>query len=214
MNSFLKLNAAIVGAVISIMYFLMIYLYSFLLDLQKKSHAITFLVVLISAVGTYRLLVLICQKVVENVLIFRKLLLSNSYLEGTWIGYVDTAENDKKHFVEYYKQDLLSISISGFCKNIDGKLYATWNSESAFIEEKNEILTYSYVGDIINLKTSHRGYTRLLIERVNNYPHKMEGYAVDSYDGIKLQSYQMKISDKRIDIDEALLKAKEIFDVK
>ena len=164
--------------------------------------------------GLYKLLSNLIVSLFSKFQWIRKLLLGNAFLEGTWVGH--WVHDGKNVFtIETIKQESGETSINGRQIGEDGKTQADWSSESTFVDLRKERLIYVYSCDVY--RTNHQqngiGVFKMIKENENIPPNVLDGYAVDMIDGDKDPNREYKIDDGIMSTEEALEKAKVIFNV-
>jgi hypothetical protein len=74
-------------------------------------------------------------------------------------------------------------------------------------------LTYTYLCDLFHTNTSHQGVGVFQFNRSNHWkaPKSMIGYSADLTNGERSENKEFKISDKLIELDEAMSNARDRF---
>jgi len=165
----------------------------------------------VSAAGLYVILTSLLNYVFNKIRFFKKILLKNRFLEGTWIGTFEGKNGDKRMLVEIFTQSLEDLQITGESFDLNGKVLGRWKSETVTIDTKSMTLIYSYQCEILTQKESYTGIAKFNIHSSGNFwsPNVLRGYSTDIIDGRRQNSIESKLNDKQTDIEEAFEKAKE-----
>jgi len=168
------------------------------------------------SLGIYRSIAVLFLSLFQKISQVKKWILGPYYMEGTWVGFFVGHENKIRFISETLKQDFRELIIRGKAfKEEDGKYHGSWVSDSVNINVKSGLLTYTYEANIIDNTFINPGLARFSLERSSKdgHPTCMIGFSSDLFNRAKLKANEEKISDKTdIRIDEALKKAKEIYE--
>jgi hypothetical protein len=206
-----KLHSIIVTITIFTMYRI---LTSDIIQFKDLSFIIGGLITFITSAGFYRLLFVILSWILGRSILFKKLILGSTYMEGTWVGFYRGRSGKYYFLIETYEQTLTSLNIRGSSYAEDGSVHASWNSVALNIDPKAGRIVYIYEGRTGDEKgISTEGICSLVFERRSwtESPHKLSGLFSEMSDGIRIEINEKKVSSVFIGNEEALKKAKELY---
>ncbi len=166
----------------------------------------------IFSVGMFRTLFFLFNVLLNNFTILKKLILAEQYIEGCWIGFFKSKDNEIRLYCEYFEQSLDNIVIRGNSFYEDGNFHATWKAENVTLNAENGTLNYSYYADPINNSIINPGYASFSLRRKTKYsaPYEMIGYSSDLHDSSKLSSMEYKVKDGNSkDLNDLIILARE-----
>lgn len=168
---------------------------------------------ILTSFGTYKLLRLGLEYLLENWRWAKKKVFGAEYLEGTWIGYFYGHANDKRFTVEYYEQDLTAVIVKGRSSTDSLQPHAFWTSTVSAVDIRTAKFIFAYSMDIVARSAAVSGITSLDFERRSPRaaPHKMAGFAHDMNDPTRIAVHIEKFSDASISPDDAFKEAKRRF---
>ena len=146
---------------------------------------------------------------------FRMLILHNSYLEGTWIGFYIGISGDIRYIKEEFRQDLDGLIIKGKSFNENKQLHAKWMSDVVRIDTRLLKLKYMYEISTIHDNMNGYGIADFDLEELNFFgiSKKITGYTSDNHWGKRIKSIEFKKSDKfNISDVEAVRLAEKIYE--
>jgi hypothetical protein len=184
--------------------------------LAKQTAEHSFLVPVIAfltAAGTYRILGSGVTWLFSTNERLRSFVLGPSYMHGTWIGWFRGHTGELRFMVEHFDQDFDSLVISGRSFTSDEKVHGYWSSEAVLIDPKKGELVFTYIFDVITNKASTTGVHKSRFERksARKPPTGIAGFAHDLNDPTRIAIASKKISDELVGWEEALSKAKSMF---
>jgi hypothetical protein len=164
------------------------------------------IITLFTTVGSYNLFAKILASMAKHWLWVKQHLLGESFLNGTWVGEF-YSNGEKVITIEVFEQSLTSLVIRGEAFTESGKTYARWTSKSASINKIEGSLTYHYTCDKDNCNATFQGICVFQFDRVDEKspPSSLKGYSVDVTDGKRTNNKELKISNKLLTYEEALL---------
>ena len=166
----------------------------------------------IGSAAFYQLVATLLRWVFDHVRPLRKIVFGNEFLEGTWIGAY--GHNTGKRFtVEHFEQTVEGVVIRGYAYTDADDLYAKWISKSVYFDANSGNLTYSYDCDVLASKISHQGIAVFSVQRndTRKAANGLVGYSADLVDGSRSTNSEVKLSDRQVDLREALISAKKRF---
>jgi len=173
---------------------------------------IALLLTAITTLGLYKFIYMVIFLIFGKWRWLRKILLGDSFLEGTWVGHW-IYEDKHVYTIEEISQNTGETTVSGRQIGEDMKTQADWSSESVYIDLRRKRLTYVYSCDVYRTNHKQNGIGVFKLVKSSNKlpPNILDGYAVDMIDGDKDPNTEHKVSDEIIGTEEALSKAREIF---
>jgi hypothetical protein len=200
-----KFHSYVTSLTVLIMYFLIEKFTPYVNQVGNSSDYIKPIVSILSAFGIYTLLAQSMIVTSRNLQWLNKFLLGASYMNGTWVGKFVNTRGEVKITVEFFEQNISSLTISGQAFNEDGSKYAKWNSVASSINAVDGILTYTYNCDPIMDSSNFRGIGVFQFERKGSHlpPTFIDGYSVDVNDGAKSTNREKKISDDVYELQKA-----------
>jgi hypothetical protein len=162
---------------------------------------------IVGSVGIYRLLAIGLEWIFRRVLLIRRWIFGPSFMHGTWIGYFVGHAGDKRYTIEHYDQELDGLSIIGRSLTVDKKLHAQWHSNSIGIDIRQGSLIFTSTLNILSRQRSEESVNILQFERVAAYsaPTSVTGFSQDLGDDRRIATHAIKISDKLLPWDDALV---------
>lgn len=145
---------------------------------------------------------------------FKKNLLGNSYLDGTWTGFYIGASGNVRFYVERFEQELDGLIIRGHSYDHNSKYHAWWVATSVNIDTVKGKISYMYECEVVADKSNHNGVAifNFVRKNQNSAPDKMIGFSSDMHIGKRTKSMEIKISDSHdFKIEDALVKARELY---
>jgi hypothetical protein len=169
-------------------------------------------VAMLASVGVYNILAGLLLQTAKRWRWVKRFMLGASYMNGTWVGKFLSSTSGTIHTVEYFEQTLSSLKIRGEAVDADDNSYAYWNSVSETIDESSGLLSYTYNCDKNSDKGSFQGVAVFHFERRDERcaPHKMRGYSADLVDGKRTENRELKISEKLLPFEVALIEARKL----
>lgn len=167
---------------------------------------------IIVSLGSYKLLASGLFGLFRRSLLLRKVVLGQSFLEGTWVGHYERA-GMKRFTIEYFDQERGTLKILGREFDDRGNTRASWHSDAVTIDVENMLLLYTYTCDVFETKHQQQGIAAfsLLSLKKRAPANILDGYAADLIDGTRDPNKEHKISDRKTTDDYALGQARKIF---
>lgn len=153
----------------------------------------------IISIGLYRFIASTFLALFRKLQFVKKFILGPSYLEGLWIGFFVGHNNEIRHIVETFEQDLNELVIRGKVFRSDGTYHCSYVSKDATFDTKNGKLTYSYDADTLNNTHINPGLARFEVDRDSKEasPTRLTGYSSDLFHSKKLLAFEEKVLDKK-----------------
>lgn len=150
----------------------------------------------LTSYGFYKLITTILHSLAKRLKFIKSLLLGNSYIEGTWIGYYIGVSGEIRYIIEYYEQDLDGIQIRGESYTKDLKLHSKWSSTSVNVLPDIGQIIYTYTVESTDENTNNLGCASFSFKRnsKNDSPYALLGYSIDVQFGKRVSNYERKIS--------------------
>jgi hypothetical protein len=201
-----KFNGLLASAVVTLMYFLAIYVMPRLNTLALDYRLVLLLGALVSSAGLYRILSLGLRWLMERCEWLKRMVLGPYYMHGTWIGWFHGHANDRRFMIEHFVQDLEGLVITGRSFTDAGTEHGYWESESTTIDAKKGRLIFTYKFDVITRKHSLVGIHSSLFERKSAHrpASALSGFAHDLNDDVRIAVHSQKISSALLPWAEAL----------
>jgi hypothetical protein len=168
---------------------------------------------IVASVGIYRLLAVGLEWLFRRVLLVRRWIFGPSFMHGTWIGYFIGHAGDKRYTIEHYDQELDGLAIAGRSFTAEKKLHAQWHSNSIGIDVRQGFLIYTSTLNILSRQHSEESVNILQFERVASYssPTSVTGFSQDLGDDQRIATHAIKVSDKLLPWEDALIIAIQRF---
>lgn len=166
------------------------------------------------SIATYKLLFEILKFIFSKSRIIRLLLLRKEYMEGTWVGFYIGLEGNVRFIIEEFYQDLDGIIVKGTGYNEEKNIHASWNSDIVKIDTKSRLLLYLYNVTPIHQTYNGVGIANFDLNEVNFWgaSKRITGYTADNHNGVRVKSFEIKISSKHsISKENALERAEQFY---
>lgn len=199
------------SATVTLMFVLIIWVAPIVTTATRLEQAFAALGAVIATLGAYRLISKLLTWLIGRSLMFRRFVLGKEFLEGTWVGSYKR-EGGPRLTVEYFDQSEGETRVHGRSFAPDGQTVATWNSIVAWIDPRHEKLYYGYQCDLFDRTGEHSGLAmfKIIYKQGGGKAYVLDGYAADLTDGKKDTNREIKISDQRVDDQEAFTRALEL----
>lgn len=166
----------------------------------------------LSASGVYGHLATALRYALHRFQFARRIILGPEYVEGTWVGFYKTGNNETRLTVEHFEQSIDGVTIKGyaFTENSDEPI-EDWTSKSVSMNAVVGELTYSYNCSRVADNTTFQGQADFKFERQNprKPPEFLNGYSADfPTSGKKCPNREKKVSVKQLALPVAWAKAK------
>jgi hypothetical protein len=198
---------------VTIMFSVFVYILPRFGPINDLNHLYKLIIGFLGSVGTYKALTSGLLGLFDKFIFLRKRILGSQYIEGTWIGCYINPAGQKRFTIEYFEQTLDRVIIRGQAFTESGEPYGQWLSRAVTVDAEQGALIYAYDCDIHSSNTSFQGIAIFHFERENirKPPTILNGFSADLVDGVRSANREYKISDTRIDMQEAFKKAKGRF---
>jgi hypothetical protein len=203
------------SSVLSLSAIIVFYLWTILYPLQEINTTYKIIITAIFSVGTFRLFIKLMTILTKKCPFIRKIILSNLYLEGTWVGFYIGNSGKERFFVERIEQNLEDITIKGKTWDETQKFHSHYNSISVNIDIKRGIILFLYDSACVYEAGFNQGIANLYIERDNQYsaPKTLTGFYRDVHLPKRTKCKIIKISDKcGYNEENALKQAIQLFE--
>jgi len=195
------------------MFWVVSYVAPYLKTLTWHQEAMLSVVSLLTSVGFFKTLSWLLGLLMSLSGLVRKKVLGAHYMHGTWIGWFIGHSKDKRYMVEYYSQDLDSLSITGQSFNDKLDLHGQWTSDAVTVDIRHGQLVFTYTFDVITNSAPLAGVHTSILERTGPHeaPIALKGFAHDLNDPTRIAVHSIKLSDEFKPLAEALEEAKKRF---
>lgn len=213
MNPTEKFNTLLVGTTVSIMFLVIVSLSPDLHTAGVRHPILGFIAGLLLSAGAYRLLAIVLRWLMKRSSHTLSLVLGPSYMGGTWIGWFRGHSGELRYMIEYFNQNLDSLSITGRSFYPDGSDHGYWESEAVALDSKKGKLTFTYVFDTLSRDKPLLGIHSSILERKSGTkpPYGYNGFAHDLNDSTRIGVRSKKLSRKFISSKTALESAQQQF---
>ena len=208
-----KLSGLATGATIAVMFSVVGWLAPLLQDRSAEIHVVAVAIGAVTSVGVYKSLAAFLVWAFSKSLLLRKLLLGDSFLEGTWVGHIKRGNVDYLTLEFFDQSQADRTQIQGRSLFASGDAIAHWRSDAVAINREGKQLTYAYTCAALDKTSTHEGLGvfQLRKDGSSGYVSVLDGYATDVIDGKRDANREFKISDKVMSDDIALDIAKRRF---
>lgn len=167
--------------------------------------------------GTFQSVFSIINYLFENWNWLKRVVMSSSYLEGTWVGFYIGVFGKVRYIIETYEQTFDETIIKGTSFDETKNLHSFWTSVSVNVNiDKGEILYQYRVKPTIE-KTDPNGIAYFSIIRGNNKKPAKEiiGFSNDSHLTKKCKAMEYKLSSStEYNLNEAIENACNFYQTK
>lgn len=161
--------------------------------------------------GAYRLIAKIGNAQLRKVRWLTRMFLGRYDLGGTWVGYYRGGDNQLYLIVEQYKQDLVSLRISGTSYLAATKVpRTTWESDPVYINSESDALSYAYRSTPFGGEQETQGVAWFRLVRIPQtaQARSIDGFSANLSDGRRVLGKEKWVS-ARLDYDHGLSDALE-----
>jgi hypothetical protein len=148
----------------------------------------------------------------NNMRWLKRFFLGKYYIEGTWVGYYYGEDKKVRYVVDEIDQEIgAPLSIHGKAFTENNNLHATWDSVTASFYRDWKKLIYAFDCEIITPPRRTDGITNFHLQCTEGKrcPNRITGSATNTDSGQRLEVNEVKISDGKLELVDALVKAKE-----
>ena len=149
----------------------------------------------IVSLGSYRLVVTIIENVLIRIPLVKRIILGNTYMEGTWVGVYIGYKDEPRFIIERYEQDFERLIVRGKAYYKDGSFKGLWVSNDVSIDSSKGIITYTYDSDMVKEGNTRCGFAKFYLERENDNsaPIMIKGFTNDLSGTGMVCSFERKI---------------------
>lgn len=215
MSPIAKFNSLVVAVTTAIMYFLWILISKISPDFFGKNWLITNVVAILSSLGFYRLLTSVMKRLFIEIRFIKKIVLGDSYLEGTWVGFYISETREVRYLYETYEQSLEDVLISGYSYKKDKAMHGKWTALNPIIDCKKKSITYYYETEMVERTNKGQGFASFSLQKTKGSKKydMMQGFSSDLNQTTKVNAIEVKISEECLnDLNEILQKAQEVYE--
>lgn len=166
--------------------------------------------------GAFKTIFTIIYYLFNNWKWLKKVVLSSSYLEGTWVGFYIGVSGKVRYIIETYEQTFDEIVIKGTAFDETKNLHSFWTSESVKMDIDKGEISYQYKVKSISDKTDPYGIAYFsLIRDTNKKPaEQIIGFSNDSHLTKKCKAMEYKYSEStKYNLNETLEKACDFYQI-
>jgi hypothetical protein len=169
----------------------------------------------IASVGGYSLVVNTLPGLADSWKPLKKFFIGPSYVEGTWVGFYITKENEVRYIVEVFEQNNFNVNLRGVSYDEQGNFSDKWTAPIVTIDQPTGMLKYMYESVPEGESSSvHYGIANYQFVRqsLSTPPNGFEGTVIDSGRAATNHTTLTKVSDSQIELLDGLKKAKDVYD--
>lgn len=167
-----------------------------------------------SSIGVYRTIFNLSAYSVKKWKRIKKIILRDSYFEGTWAGFYYGVNGKVRFFIENFEQDIDNLKMKGITYNENQQFHSTYFSDYININQNKNEINYLYTVQSANEYTDGIGLARFdyFHDTDSPYPSKLLGTTKDKHLNKQCIGFEIKISDEILDGTENIIKAVEIYE--
>lgn len=210
MTPLAKFNSFVVTATTIIMYVLWLGIKKYV-DVNSDWIVLITILTAATSLGFYRCVTNILKWLFQKFRFIKKIILGDSYLEGTWVGFFASNDGSIRYLYEIYEQDLDGIVISGHSFKMNKEFHGKWNVSMPCVDLKNRKITYCYEADMIKNLFINPGIASFTMKKSkgSKYYNKMQGFSSDLFYPGKLWAIEEKIKDEFLTDEHFILQMAE-----
>lgn len=164
-----------------------------ILQIKTEFAIINFILSFVMSLTFYKILFKLFLFVCNKSHFVKRIILSDYYFEGLWIGYY-IVENEVEYYYEFFEQGLDELTIKGKFFDKNGAYLGEWTILNPNINTLDSKLTYYYEMNVVSSDDITLGYSRATIFYDKHHKaHKLMGFAVDSYSTNKQPYTSLKV---------------------